>query len=1348
MAPTTKSRSGRGITFGLIFFSSSEAPFSDDKYRLVIESTRFADQHDFSSVWIPERHFTRDGWLYPNPAILQAALARETRQIHLRAGSVVLPLHNPLRVAEEWAMVDNLSGGRVGVSFASGWHPNDFALAPDNYVQRSEIMYHGIEMVRKLWRGEAVQVKGGDGGLVEVRTYPSPIQREIPIWITAAGNPKTFAGAGEIGANLLTHMYNQSVEELADKIRIYREARAKSGYDPASGLVSVMLHTFVGKNEETVRAQLQGPFCEYLKSASYLVNAIAYSRGQTVDLSSLSEQDLNDYLLFVFDRLVSTQRVLFGTPESCLPLVNQLKEAGVDEIACQMDFGVDSQLVLESMPYLAQLKEMANGAFQSAPLTMEALSSSHPTNGRATSTPNTLAQTNYIQEQQPQRGRTEDSGGKGDQVQQGDQLQSIQQRCQESISPPDFYQLLSQRGIQLAASFQGIAELKRGDGEALGLVKLPPQFAQEADLYQVHPTLLDACFQVLIAALPHKVFTNEEALYLPTGMRSFQLYAKPGAHVWSHAKLLTSAEQNADLFEGDVRILDEQGEVIAEARGLQLQSTGATAQRTTTSTTTSATSTPTTAFTGELNKWLYELQWQQAALPPADSLRATRGGRTWLLFMDGLGVGKELAVALEGLGDACIHVTPGYKYAAMGGQNYQVNPTQPGDIARLLAEVQRRMSVHAIVYLWGLDIKALSSSAVDTVDTIGTVDTIATLEADQEVITGGALTLVQALAQQTAVTSTKMWIVTRGAQAVAHDEEHLSVAQSPLWGLGKTCALEHPEQWGGLIDLDPSATIGELAAQLLAGIASTPAEDQVAFRRGQSYVARMVRSSELTPQAFTITHDASYLITGGLWGLGLEVARWLAGKGGQHLILLGRAKLPERALWNQLQPGSRQARQVAGIIELERIGAHVHYATVDVTQQEQLASFLAAYRQQGHPPIRGVMHAASVWQDAQGQSLVRPLVNLSTDALMEVLRPKVVGGWLLHTLFKDQKLDFFVSFSSGASLFGSAAQGNYAAAGEFLDQLAHYRRAQGQTALSVDWGAVSETGFGATTEGQRVHEYWEGHGIQRITPQQVLAALELLIPQSLARVGVLKLDWQLLREFYPQITALPLVRQLIDGKTGAKTQAKRPASTGSAILVDIQQASVEQRAHVLQRYLSAQVAGVLRMPSETLDPNQPLTALGLDSLMAIELKNKLELELAVRIPIVTFLQGPSIAQFTAQLLDQLNVQASKQNKQGEQQAEKRDQVATVVRADSLGKRDAAELLSQLDRLSDQDVDASLNQLQPADGEHDTNGQNGNGHTGTHLDLSPQDAEALLAQLDQLSDEQVDALLGQIAQKEE
>jgi len=1249
---------------------------------LVIETAKFADQHGFSSVWIPERHFTKDGWLYPNPAVLTAALARETSQIHLRAGSVVMPLHNPLRVAEEWSMVDNLSGGRVGVSFASGWNPNDFALFPENYATRNEAMYSGIETVRKLWRGESIQVKGGDGNLAEIRTYPTPIQPELPIWITAAGNPKTFAGAGVIGAHVLTHMYNHNIDELAEKIHIYRDSLAEHGYDPNDGKVSVMLHTFIGPDAEIVRAQVQGPFSEYLRSASYLFGAIAYSRGQKVDLNSLSEQDLQDYLLFVMDRLISNQRVLFGTPETCREQIELFKAAGVDEIACQMDFGIDINLVLQSMPYLNELKERSNHSTLENYTTVheeEHVNGKHNKNGayRITHIPS---------HDQP----ATQANGTGSTYTlsplQSNQLQDIQQRCREEVSLPGFYRQLSEHGIQLTSSFQGIERLWRRDGEALGHIRFPELLEQEADIYQIHPTILDACFQVVIATLPNTLFQSEDALYLPTGIRSFQLHKRPGQpskgarHVWSHARLQagevqpsTSKEGKAELIESDVRILDEQGELLAEAFGLQLQRSVPLAQ----------TSQPTqSTLQTSLEDWLYELQWEPTTLPSPPT--ATQPGH-WLIFTDSQGMGKQLGILLASQGYTYTSIIPGDSYQVMSQGHYQVKPTSAEDMRRVIEEASTASSVplRGVVHLWSLDATPVGVTSLES------------LEADQVRSSGSALSLIQALIATESAEQIHLWLVTQGAQAVGDDTTvPLSVSQSPLWGLGKTCAMENPELWGGLIDIDPTSEQKAAATQLLHVLSTEQKEDQIAFRQEQSYVARMVRKSGLKQQLLTLRQHGSYLITGGLWGLGLEVARWLVQKGGKHLVLLGRTKLPPRVSWDQLSPESRIARQVAGIQSLEQLGAHVHYAAVDVANEEQLATFLHDFAQQDHPPIRGVIHAASVWQGAQGQSLVRPLANLTITDLQDVFRPKMLGGWLLHTLLRDERLDFFVSFSSGASLFGSAAQGNYAAASEFLDVLAYHQRTQGQLALSIDWGAISEIGFGATPEGIRVHEYWEARGIQRITPAQVLTALELLIPQNVARIGVLKLDWQLLQQFYPQIIALPLVSYLIPDKTftGTGVSATIEQESHNATLQTILAAAQQERLSLVETYLRELVAGVLRTPAHRLDVSQPLTTLGLDSLMAIELKNRLELELKVRIPIVTFLQGPSIEQFARQVLEQITTMAPEGSANSRSQEIHPQKLEETADINSIDQQTAEQLLSQIDQLSEQEVDSLLSQM--------------------------------------------------------
>jgi natural product biosynthesis luciferase-like monooxygenase protein len=1237
----------KGITFGLIFFASSEALHSGDKYRLVIESAKFADRHGFSSLWIPERHFTKDGWLYPNAAVLQAALARETKHIHLRAGSVVMPLHNPIRVAEEWAMVDNLSGGRVGVSFASGWHPNDFALYPENYAKRNEVMYRDIETVRKLWRGEAIQVRGGDGNLIEIKTYPTPVQRELPIWITAAGNPKTFASAGEIGANLLTHMYNQSVEELAEKIQIYRNALAMHGHDPQSGQVSVMLHTFIGRDQEAVRAQVQGPFCNYLKSASYLLNAIAYSRGQKIDISTLSEQDFNDYLYFIFERLVTTQRVLFGTPESCFELVTGLKEAGVDEIACQMDFGVDTDIVLDSMIYLEQLKEHCK---------------TQP--GRKAAPGNhTLLLS----------------------AQQSHPLEEIRKRCQEEIAVSAFYERLQERGIQLQSSFQGIKRLWRADGEALGQVCLPSLLEEDAALYQIHPALLDACLQVVIAALPQLLLVNDEALYLPGGLRSFRLHKRPARQtdgtgqrlampdLWSHAVLKSEQAQDG-LFEGDVRIFDEQGQLLIEVEGMQLQGRF-------------VKSAP--AVAQPLMDCLYELRWESEAAASSTCLPAERMGK-WIIFMDSAGVGYRLMELLAAQGATCFIVAPGDNFKLLGPRHYSAHPHCPEDVQQVVRKVLATddTPLRGVVHLWSLETTPAEQTCPQS------------LAKDEVLSAGSALHVIQALIGNIADKPPQLWLVTQGAQAVSAQQCTLALAQSLLWGLGRTCAMEHPELWGGLVDLDPQGSNDEAAAQLLSVVAARSGEDQIAFRQSKRYVARMVRSLSRTQQRLELRPAASYLITGGLWGLGFAVARWMAEKGARHLILLGRTQVPPRSEWWRVEAGSRLAGLIAGIRELEQGGTQVHCVALDVADEEQLSAYLQDVAHQADPPIKGVMHAASVWQDQHGQSLVRPLANLDVAALKAVFRPKVVGSWLLSQHFKalssreETTLDFFVSFSSAASLFGSAGQGNYAAAGAFLDALAHYQRAQGQPAISIDWGAVSEIGFGATAEGLRVHEYWQSHGIQRITPSQVLAALELLIPQNIAQIAVIKLDWHLLQQFYPQIASLPLVSHLVRELASTEAEASR-AQEESTLLTQVLAADQEQRLPLLESYLCEQVAGVLRIPVARLDIQRPLTTLGLDSLMAIELKNRIEREVKVRVPIVTFLQGFSIAQFAVHVLGQITVQADDELNQVPMESQSEPQKDSNLAM--ISQMEAEQLLMQIDQLSDEHIDSLLHQFMQEEG---------------------------------------------------
>ncbi|HWM88866.1 MAG TPA: MupA/Atu3671 family FMN-dependent luciferase-like monooxygenase, partial [Kofleriaceae bacterium] len=355
-----RSRARGGLDLSLSYFANDEDRLGGSKYSLLVEGARFADRNGFSAVWTPERHFHPFGGLYPSPAVVGAGLATITERIQIRAGSVVMPLHDPIRVAEEWAVLDNLSGGRVGVSFASGWHASDFVFAPDSYAARKQVMLDGIETVRALWRGEAVTRRSGAGKDVEVRLRPRPVQRELPFWLTAAGSPDTFRAAGELAAGVLTNLMGQTLGALGDKIALYRRTWADAGH-AGRGHVTLMMHAFLGDEVEAVRQVVRGPLLDYFRSSVDIFGAFAASQGLKVDVKQLSPADIDALVEHGFDRYFDTAG-LFGTPESCAPVLEQLSALDVDEVACLIDFGVDVEETLGSLAHLAVVREQWSGA--------------------------------------------------------------------------------------------------------------------------------------------------------------------------------------------------------------------------------------------------------------------------------------------------------------------------------------------------------------------------------------------------------------------------------------------------------------------------------------------------------------------------------------------------------------------------------------------------------------------------------------------------------------------------------------------------------------------------------------------------------------------------------------------------------------------------------------------------------------------------------------------------------------------------------------------------------------------------------------------------------------------------
>ena len=792
------------------------------------------------------------------------------------------------------------------------------------------------------------------------------------------------------------------------------------------------------------------------------------------------------------------------------------------------------------------------------------------------------------------------------------EIEEIRARCRDEISGDDFYQDFSERGNQWGPNFQCVRRLWMGDGEVLAELQVPQPLEPEIGLYQFHPAVLDACCQVL-AAVPatETADQNQAGPIVFKSANRLQVYRGPGLRLWSHARLRLNVELSANTIAGDIRVFDETGHLIAELNGINLQYLEPGARH---------------SVPEKLDDWFYELRWEpKARAGTAITTAPSSGGRKWLIFADIGGVGRDVESHLKERGESCVIVSPGKVYRKSGPDHYEVNPAHPEDFQRLLADACEPgdLPCCGIVHLWSLDAAPAEETTTASLEDAQLLGSVSVLHLTQSLVKHG-------LAGWAA--PPRLWLVTTGAQQIEGKSAKLSPAQSPLWGLGRVIFHEHPEFRGRMIDLGTGAAqeIQELCQEFF----TDDGEDQLALRGSQRYVARLVRHVKTEVALSGIPEldaNGAYLITGGLGDLGLVVARWMAERGAGRLILMGRTKLPPRTEWDHVEKGSRLAAQVAAVRELEATGTEVHLAAADVTDETQLRSVLETVRLKGWPPIRGVVHAAGTVQ-------FQTAFDTNASEMADVLRPKVIGGWLLHRLFEDAPLDFFILFSSAAAFLSSPLLGSYAAANVFLDALAHYRFGRGQTALSINWGFWDEVGIAV--------RYLEGsggklrpRGMGSFTPAQALAAFELLLSHTSPQVAVMPISWPQWSRFYPSSSQSPMLSHLVSKEVHAPTKASATKGRRGFIKDRLAEVDDGERQQLLATYLTEQVAQVLRLPASRLSRQQPLNKLGLDSLMAVELKNRIEIETGVVVPVVKFLRGPSIDQLATLILDQLEQSA-------------------------------------------------------------------------------------------------------------
>nr|MDJ0515257.1 SDR family NAD(P)-dependent oxidoreductase [Trichodesmium sp. MO_231.B1] len=784
-------------------------------------------------------------------------------------------------------------------------------------------------------------------------------------------------------------------------------------------------------------------------------------------------------------------------------------------------------------------------------------------------------------------------------------IAAVKNRCTQSLSSDEYYSIAlkpTKGDFYLGPTFQWTEKAWIGGTE--GLVKIKSaQNNQEMQKYWPHPGMVD-CGLMPVALLSvvrefsQKTENNgngqkslldteiEIPAYVFSGAKSFKFFENFDIddELWYYTKIDESSSFEKEEFLGDTYLLNGDGKVLAEYSGIDFRQLSRKLLL--------------RSFGLDFSQWYYQIEWQPAALTPSEKEEPG----TYLVFSPTGESNSKLKEWSDRLnsqlleqGHQCIVVYPADSYQKSSSEGkkktIQLSPTEPEHFQKLLDEVNEsieELPLNGIIHLWSLD--------TDAVD----------LAKAEEVICGSIINLLQGI--QSLEKLPPLWLVTQGAAlgVTSKDSEvssKIQPQQALLSGIGKVIAMEYPQLDCRCLDLDPNADEQETLKVLLDEVGnhqtSTSGENQIRYRQGERQVARLIQPRLDTDNAkLTIETEASYLITGGLGALGLEVAEFLVQKGAKSIVLIGRKSPSETAQ--------------ESIKELEAAGAQVSVLLGDVSVEKDMVEVFQKI-QTSLPPLKGVIHAAGVVDDGFIQQMTR-------QQFTKVTAPKVAGTWNLHKLTKDIPLDFFVCFSSLVSMLGSPGQSNYAAANAFMDAVAQYRQNLGLPGLSINWGPWANIGLAARMGAQQQSRI-ESQGLQGIQTEQGLQALEEVLTTQEPQIGIFNIDWSHLLSQFAPITPPFLLEIASQHPLKGKGQGPKQQE----LIEQLKVATTEQRQSSIVDYLLGIVAKVLRLSKSDLpDPEEGFFNLGMDSLMALDFGRMIQADLGITLSSTSTFEYPNI----------------------------------------------------------------------------------------------------------------------------
>jgi acyl transferase domain-containing protein/acyl carrier protein len=793
----------------------------------------------------------------------------------------------------------------------------------------------------------------------------------------------------------------------------------------------------------------------------------------------------------------------------------------------------------------------------------------------------------------------------------------IRSRAGQPVAGEAFYAAQHQSGYHFGPSFRWAKQIWQGENETLCelMSRIP---GDQSERHLLHPGLLDSCFQMIGGF--GDADPNLDHLLVPIRITNLRFFGQPSSNAGGNdaKRALISASPAGSLWcvarkemlngkdirtlSGSLRLMNETGEMMVTVdrfelgrarRNLFLGNAGIALA---------------TGVRDARTPGVFTVNWRQKPSDRGKQIEPTGESAVgrWLLFADQTGIAAELATRLRATGDEVLLVTQEKQHAPCPSppapcllppsslDRYSVDPGIPADFSQLFQTIEAPLT--GVIYFWGIDVGQA-------------VDEPAILRS--EIVCENLCAAVRAMVETTGKRRPQaLWFVTRGALPVGKGP--VSSLQAMLWGIGSVLDLEHPELGTRGIDLDPQDTEAMMPL-LLEEILHPDAETRIALRhKGGRHTARIEKREEMRESGFHFDAEASYLITGGLGGLGIEVAQWMGQNGARNLILSGRT--------GAMGPVAEK------IGRIEESGCKVLVLPADVSKREEVQRLVSEIESR-MPPLRGIVHAAGVTDDAV-------MLHQDRERFRNVMAPKVLGTWNLHEATADNPLDFFVCFSSAAAITGAGGQANYAAANAFMDAFVHARRRQGLPGLSVNWGAWGKTGMAARMK-EEVRERGTARGMGTIAPEKGLEILGDLLQGDATQALVMTVDWErYLENHYPK--APPPFFEAVDQKRALPGKPGDPSTGITGRDAEwLSRTPAEKRHSALFDYVGSQVAATLGMTSpEQLEPRQRLFDIGIDSLMAVELKNRLESGLGISLRSTLVFDYPTVEALVTHLSEE------------------------------------------------------------------------------------------------------------------